>query len=71
MLDFIKRIKILRFIDYVFSVRNAQAILLNTPLHGNIGDHAIAVAEREILASKGIPVLDFPWENRYLMYWLS
>ncbi len=65
MLDFIKRIKILRFIDYVFSVRNAQAILLNTPLHGNIGDHAIAVAEREILASKGIPVLDFPWENRY------
>ena len=65
MSDFIKRIKFLRFIDYIFSVGKTQAVLLNTPLHGNIGDHAIAVVEKEILSSMEISVLDFPWENKY------
>ena len=65
MPNFIKHIKLLRFMDYYFKAQNVQAILLNTPLHGNIGDHAIAVAEKEILSSMGISVLDFPWEKRY------
>lgn len=65
MPNFIKHIKLLCFMDYYFKAQNVQAILLNTPLHGNIGDHAIAVAEKEILSSMGIGVLDFPWEKRY------
>ena len=65
MPNFIKHIKFLRFIDYNFKARKVQAILLNTPLYGNIGDHAIAVAEKELLSSMGISVLDFPWEKRY------
>ena len=61
---FIKHIKLLRFIDYNFKAQKVQAILLNTPLYGNIGDHAIAVAEKEILSSLGISVLDYPWEKK-------
>ena len=64
MPNIIKHIKLLRFIDYIFKARKVQAIFLNTPLHGNIGDHAIAVAEKEILSSLGISVLDYPWEKR-------
>lgn len=47
MPNFIKHIKLIRFMDYYFKVRNVQVVLLNTPLHGNIGDHAIAVAEKK------------------------
>ena len=65
MPNFIKHIKLIRFMDYYFKVRNVQVVLLNTPLHGNIGDHAIAVAEKEMLSSIGISVLDYPWEKRY------
>lgn len=65
MPDFRKRIKFLRFVDYSFEAAKVQAILLNTPLHGNIGDHAIAVAEKEILSSLGISVLDFPWVKKH------
>jgi pyruvyl transferase EpsI len=65
MPGFIKRIKFLRFIDYISEVGKGQAILLNTPLHGNIGDHAIAVAEKEILSFMGISVLVFPWEKKH------
>ena len=65
MPDFIKRIKFLRFVDYISTVGKVQAVLFNTPLHGNIGDHAIAVAEKEILSSIGVSVLDFPWAKRH------
>lgn len=64
-MECIKRIKFLRFLDYIFKVGKVRAVLLNTPLHGNIGDHAIAVAEKELLSSMGISVLDFPWANKY------
>lgn len=49
------------FIRYIFETRRVQVILFNSPLHGNIGDHAIAIAETEFLASLGISVLDYPW----------
>jgi Exopolysaccharide biosynthesis protein len=65
MPDFIKRMKFLRFIEYISKVGKVQAILFNTPLHGNIGDHAIAVAEKEIFSSLGISVLDFPWAKKF------
>ena len=61
----IKRVKFLRFLDYIIKVRKVRAVLLNTPLHGNIGDHAIAVAEKGLLSSMGISVLDFPWEKKF------
>ncbi len=44
-----------KLITFVKALKNAKAIssanvlLLNTPEHGNLGDHAIAVAERSIL----------------------
>lgn len=62
---FIKHIRFLRYIDYFFNMGKVQAVLFSTPLHGNIGDHAIAVAEKEILSSVGISVLDFPWAKNY------
>ena len=64
-MECIKRIKFLRFLEYIFKVGKVRTVLLNTPLHGNIGDHAIAVAEKVLLSSMGIRVLDFPWENKY------
>lgn len=43
-------------------------ILLNTPEHGNLGDHAIAMAEREFLEKyfENIPVVEIPgdWLRR-------
>ena len=46
---------------YFKSIRNCDAILLQTPLHGNVGDHAIAEAEIEFLKKMKIPTCDFPW----------
>ena len=46
---------------YVRSIMNKKAVLLQTPLHGNIGDHAIAEAENQLLNSLGITYCDFPW----------
>lgn len=52
------------FLTFFLKVRKAQSLLLNSPLHGNIGDHAIAVAEVNLLSSLGIGILDFPWGKR-------
>ena len=45
-----------------FSVRSigCQAILLQIPEHGNLGDHAIALAERQMLKALNIRVLEYP-----------
>lgn len=40
---------------------SCRAVLLQTPLHGNLGDHAIAVSEAETLRALGISCLDFPY----------
>lgn len=54
---------------YLFSICFKDAILLQTPLHGNLGDHAIAKAEAEMFDRTGIAFCDFPWteglEARY------
>jgi len=47
-------------------MHQSEAVLLNTPLHGNIGDHAIALSESRYLSSIGIRTIDFPWGNDYL-----
>ena len=38
-----------------------KVILLQSPLHGNLGDHAISKAEGELLEKSGISFCDFPW----------
>ncbi len=46
---------------YFRAILFKEAILLQTPLHGNIGDHAIAEAERKYLNEIGITFCDYPW----------
>ena len=54
--DYVRSVK-----QYLCSVRSKDAILLQSPLHGNLGDHAIAKAEAEIFERAGISFCDFPW----------
>ena len=54
---------IARVVRYVRGIRGKQAILLQSPLHGNLGDHAIALAELELLGAAGITCVDFPWSE--------
>lgn len=44
--------KIWSFIRYAFNARKNDYILLDTPTHGNLGDHAIVMAEQQILFKK-------------------
>ena len=46
---------------YLQAIRNTDAILLQTPLHGNLGDHAIALAENDVLHELGIRCAEYPW----------
>ena len=55
--------EILRYPSYA---KNSRAILFNTPRHGNLGDHAIAAAEMQLLSELEIPTVDFPWLSRCL-----
>lgn len=48
-------------IKYRSKVKEMDAVLLNTPRHGNLGDHAIAICENEFLSDLGIKVIDFQW----------
>lgn len=50
-----------RIRQYFTSIRGCNTILLQTPTHGNLGDHAIALAEMEILNRLGITYADTPW----------
>lgn len=45
--------------QYKSRVKDVDAVLLNTPLHGNLGDHAIALCEEELFSDLNIKVLDF------------
>lgn len=62
--DYLRSVK-----RYLCAIHCKDAILLQSPLHGNLGDHAIAKAEAEILERAGISFCDFPWteglEARY------
>lgn len=55
----------------MFAARSGAArrlLLLDTPEHDNLGDHAIAMAERRMLRSVGDPVIECPGDvRRYLM----
>ena len=52
---------------YPFDIRDAGTVLFNSPRHGNLGDHAIALAELEFCTSQNIRMFDFPWLSRFLV----
>lgn len=56
-----KMINPFNMIKYRSLIKDADAVLLNTPLHGNLGDHAIALCEKDFLSDLNIITLDFPW----------
>lgn len=52
-----------KFFKFIINSRNKQAILLDTPTHGNIGDQAIVLAEMQILEAKHIHIYEVPAEE--------
>lgn len=57
-------LKIRRLLNYASEVKKYKAVMLNSPLHGNLGDQAIFLAEAEYCRSLGISLLDYPWPTR-------
>ena len=51
----------IRFVQYALMIRSYNSVLLQSPLHGNLGDQAIAQSELELLKEMNVSVLDFPW----------
>lgn len=60
-----------RFADEFRSVKGPKNILLCCPEHCNIGDHAIAYAERQLLKSMDRPYLEFSGSMTRLLKCLS
>ena len=46
--------RICYLIKYIWNVRKVDAILIDTPTHENLGDHAIVLAEQQLLETLGI-----------------
>jgi len=46
--------------NYKRKIKNCKLILLQTPLHGNLGDQAIALAEADIMDEMGLSFLEYP-----------
>ena len=44
----------LLLMKYYFRVRGKDCVLADTPTHGNLGDHAITIAEQQLLHELGI-----------------
>lgn len=55
------REKVGRLGRYIRAARGCDAVLLQTPMHRNIGDYAIALAELDMLKGMGIACADVPW----------
>jgi len=60
---YIKRVcsSLLHLFRYAAEVRKYQGVLIGSPLHGNLGDHAITLAEFVLFDYLNIRVLDYPW----------
>lgn len=56
-----KREKVLQISRYVKATAFRKTVLFHSPLHGNLGDHAIAEAELEFLERMNVSCIDFPW----------
>lgn len=47
-----RRIKVaIKLLIYYIRQKSVEVILIDTPIHANLGDHAIALAEQQVLAS--------------------
>ena len=55
--------EIQRALKYIRSIFLKKALLLQSPLYGNLGDQAIVIAELQVLRKLNIPCLDYPWEQ--------
>lgn len=60
---YLKRVysSFLHLFRYALTVRKYQGVLIGSPLHGNLGDHAISLAEMELFDSLDIRIMDYPW----------
>ena len=60
---YLKRVysSFLHLFRYAMTVRKYQGVLIGSPLHGNLGDHAIALAENEVFDFLSIRIMDYPW----------
>lgn len=45
------KINVFRFIKYRLKIKNSNCILLDTPEHGNLGDQAITISEKQYISS--------------------
>jgi len=69
-----KGIRLAKIIFHILSTQHSRRfILIGSPLHGNIGDHAISIAERVFISEyfNNVPVVeiagaDFKYLKRYL-----
>lgn len=50
----------------LIKVKSKKIIYIGSPLHGNIGDHAISIAIMDILGNCGFPIVEIPGE-RYML----
>ena len=53
----------LNFLKYIKNICSHDVVLIGTPEHRNIGDHAIALAEIQLLESLGIQYFEIPSEE--------
>lgn len=56
----LRRLSNLDKIKYFFLSRTSDFILLDTPLHGNVGDHAIVQTQKQIIRDMGARVVEIP-----------
>lgn len=46
--------------------KKREYIMFSTPIHGNIGDHAITYAQQQMLADKGITAFEIPTHEKHI-----
>lgn len=63
-----RRRDVLILIRYAHGAFFHRAILMQSPLHGNLGDHAIALSEIALLRDYNVSFMDFPWTEKLEKY---
>lgn len=55
-----KRLSFAEKMHYLNEIRNTDCILIDTPVHGNLGDHAIVQAQKQIINMLGMSATEIP-----------
>lgn len=68
--EFFYKCKVKDYIKFCKKHKQKEFYIFNTPLHGNLGDHAIIYAEKEFLKKQGIKFFEVPTylADRYFKY---